>query len=256
MQCLVVNKQILFSSVLHPCYNRFYYVLQKYFVMFWQILTFKHECVLGRLFSHFFWTGTFSSVLGWIFKSKYHKSLHSIVNGGFGLQESLSHWTYTLLLLIEVRHLNLLFRFQVSFSSTFNSCGFHTYCEVLLCRSTNSEITESLSFGLALTKHPFQEQRNGDLESSRLLSELLYQLPSDRPTELHFKNEGFLVFFSFFFCLFFFFTLPWSKISAVWLSSDFHFERVPSWLSPRPHMCQPACSCPRWDRWKPPCRML
>lgn len=45
---------------------------------------------------------------------------------------------------------------------------------------------ELLSFGLALTKQPFQEQRNADLESSPLLSELLYQLPFDRHTELHF----------------------------------------------------------------------
>lgn len=65
-----------------------------------------------------------------------------------------------MLFLIEVRHLHLLFRFQVSFSSTFNLCSFHTYWEVLLCRSTNSKVTESLSFGLALTEQPFQEQRN------------------------------------------------------------------------------------------------
>lgn len=38
---------------------------------------------------------------------KYHKSLHSIVSVGFGLQESLSDRTYTLLLLIEVRYLYL-----------------------------------------------------------------------------------------------------------------------------------------------------
>lgn len=88
-------------------------------------------------------------------------SPHSIVNGGFGLQESLSRWTYTLFLLIEVRHLYLSLPLLVHVVFTY-----FTYCEVLLCRSTNSEMTKSLSFGLTLTKQPFQEQSNWDLESS------------------------------------------------------------------------------------------
>lgn len=81
-----------------------------------------------------------------------------------------------MLLLIEVRHLYL--SLPLLIHAVFMHAVKYYY--------VGAQINESLSFGLALTKQPFQEQRNADLESCPLLSELLYQFPFDRHTGLHF----------------------------------------------------------------------